>query len=80
MTIEKDESKTPLAVRIGRRVKAVRVMRGFTQKKTAALCNMSNQTLSNIECGKGVFNFTSIEKLEKVLHCTLILVPNEDLI
>lgn len=73
------EQKNELAVRLGRRVKAIRVLRGINQHELAALCNMSNQTISNIETGKGNFNFTSIAKIEKVLKCTLILVPNEDL-
>lgn len=79
MTNTKELTTAPLAVRIGRRVKAIRVLRGYTQKELAELCNMSNQTLSNIETGKGIFNFTSIEKIERVLACTLILIPNEDL-
>lgn len=41
---------------------------------------MSNQTLSNIECGKSDFRIGTLKVIEEVWQCTLILIQNEDLI
>lgn len=70
----------PTSQRIGRRVVAIRTMRKIGQKQLADMCNISNKTLSDLENGKSDFRISIIEKIEKVLGATLILVPNEDLI
>lgn len=65
--------------RIGRRVKAMRVLRGVTQAQLAEKTGMSTQTLSNLELGKVNCRLDTLRAVETALECTLILVPNEDL-
>lgn len=64
--------------RIARRVKAIRIERGLTQKELADRCGYSNTTISNIEQGRD-YKVSTLRKIEEVLQCTLIVVPNEDL-
>lgn len=81
MKAQKKENATmSVEQRLARRIKAIRVLRGYTQRELADLCGMSNQTLSNIECGKSDFRIGTLKVIEEVLQCTLILIPNEDLI
>lgn len=76
---KKDDAGMSIEMRLARRIKAIRVLRGYTQKELAAKCGMSNQTLSNIEGGKSDFRIGTLKVIEEVLQCTLILVPNEDI-
>lgn len=68
-----------LEQRLGRRIKAMRALRGISQHELADACHMSNQTISNIENGKSDFRIGTLREIEKVLNCTLLLVPNEDI-
>ena len=79
MSIEPQEPKLPTNIRIGRRIRAIRALRGMQQKELADITGISTQTLSRLEQGKTDFQFSTIEKIEKALNCTLILVPNEDI-
>ena len=74
-----NEGSLTLEQRIGRRIKAIRVLRGITQKELADATGMSNQTISYIEQGKSDFRIGTMNEIERVLKCTLILIPNEDL-
>ena len=74
-----NEGSLTLEQRIGRRIKAIRVLRGITQKELADATGMSNQTISYIEQGKSDFRISTLKEIEKVLKCTLVLIPNEDL-
>lgn len=64
--------------RIGRRMKAVRILRGLSQKELAEACGYSNTTICNIERG-GDYRVSTLHKIEEILECTLILIPNEDI-
>ena len=74
-----NEGSLTLEQMIGRRIKAIRVLRGITQKELADAAGMSNQTISYIEQGKSDFRIGTLKEIEKVLKCTLVLIPNEDL-
>lgn len=74
-----NEGRLTLEQMIGRRIKAIRVLRGITQKELADATGMSNQTISYIEQGKSDFRIGTLKEIEKVLKCTLVLIPNEDL-
>ena len=50
---------------LGRKIKQYRVLRGFTQEELAEKLNISQRTLSGIECGT---NFLSSNTLEKILE------------
>ena len=76
----KENAEMSVEMRLARRIKAIRILRGYTQRELADKCGMSNQTLSNIECGKSDFRIGTLKVIEEVLQCTLILIPNEDLI
>lgn len=76
---KKENTAISTEQRIGRRLKAIRILRGFSQKALADACSYSNTTVCNIERG-GDCKLSTLREIEKVLKCTLILVPNEDLI
>ncbi|HIS74516.1 TPA: helix-turn-helix transcriptional regulator [Candidatus Galligastranaerophilus intestinavium] len=50
---------------LGRKIKQYRVLKGFTQEELAEKLNISQRTLSGIECGT---NFLSSNTLEKILE------------
>ena len=50
---------------LGRKIKQYRVLKGFTQEELAEKLNISQRTLSGIECGA---NFLSSNTLEKILE------------
>ena len=68
-----------IEMRLARRIKAVRAYKGLTQKELADACGISNQTLSNIECGKTDFRIGTLKIIEEVLQTTLLTIPNEDI-
>ena len=75
---KKENAAMSVEQRIARRVKAIRILRGYTQKELAELCGYSNVTICNIEKG-GDYKISTLHKIEQVLQVTLILIPNEDL-
>lgn len=50
---------------LGRKIKQYRILKGFTQEELAEKLNISQRTLSGIECGT---NFLSSNTLEKILE------------
>lgn len=75
-----ENTEMSVEVRISRRVKAIRILRGLTQKQLAEKCGYSNATICNIESGHGDYKISTLHQIENALQCTLILIPNEDLI
>lgn len=81
MAIDFNELESvPIEVRIGRRIKAIRMLRDMKQTELAEKTGMSTQTLSRLENGQTDFHLSTIKAIEEVLKCTLLLIPNEDLI
>ena len=76
---KKENATMTTEMRIARRMKAIRILRGMTQKELADACGYSNATICNIEKG-GDYKISTLHKIEEVLQATLILIPNEDLI
>ena len=76
---KKENTAMSTEQRIGRRLKAIRILRGFSQKALADACGYSNATICNIERG-GDYKISTLHKIEEVLQATLIFIPNEDLI
>lgn len=76
---KKENAEMTIEQRIARRMKAIRILRGYSQKELADACGYSNTTICNIERG-GDYRISTLHKIEEVLQCTLILIPNEDLI
>lgn len=77
--MEENRNNVTLEVQVGRRVKALRVLRGYSQRDLAIACGLSNQTLSNIECGKSDFRLSTLRAIENVLQQRLLTIPKEDI-
>ncbi len=79
--VDFEELSQPVSIelRIGRRIKAIRALRGMSALQLAEATGMSSQTISHLENGKTDFKLSTIKAIEEVLHCTLLLIPNEDL-
>ena len=58
---------------LGRKIKQYRILRGFSQEKLAELLNISQRTLSGIECGN---NFLTSQTMDKILN-VLNISPDE---
>jgi transcriptional regulator with XRE-family HTH domain len=55
MTIKKE---------LGKKIKRIRILRGYTQEKLSELADISQRALSKIEIGE---NFVTVETLDKLL-------------
>lgn len=51
-------------------LKAIRVVRGYTQEEAAALIGVSADTLSNYERGKSYPDIPILKRIEKVYRTT----------
>lgn len=58
---------------LGRKIKQYRILRGLSQEKLAELLNISQRTLSGIECGN---NFLTSQTMDKILE-VLEIRPDE---
>ncbi len=58
---------------LGKRIKEIRIKRGFTQEKLAELVGVGERNLSKIECGD---NFVTASTLSKILSA-LCVKPKE---
>lgn len=56
---------------LGKNIKQYRILKGFSQEEFAEQLDISQQTLSRIECGK---NFLTAETLEKILNILSVKV------
>ena len=56
---------------LGKKIKNMRVKKGFTQEKLAELVNISQRTLSGIEIGENFLTAETLEKIIKVLDTNL---------
>ena len=72
-------NESSIEMRLARRIKAVRAYKGITQKELAEACGISNQTFSNIECGKTDFRIGTLKIIEEVLQTTLLTIPKEEI-
>ena len=57
----------------GKKIKQYRILRGYTQEQLAEMLNISQRTLSGIECGN---NFLTAQTMEKILE-VLEISPDE---
>ena len=58
---------------LGKKIKQYRLQRGYSQEKLSEMLNISQRTLSGIECGN---NFLTSQTLEKILEI-LKISPDE---
>ena len=58
---------------LGRNIKKYRTLKGFSQEEFSEKINISQQTLSRIECGK---NFLTAETLERVLSILSVKISD----
>lgn len=57
----------PARERLGRRVKALRLERGLSQRKLAMAVGMNNSDLSKMEAGTANFLFDRLERIASAL-------------
>ena len=53
---------------LGRKIKQYRILKGYTQEEFSELLNISQRTLSGIECGKNFLSSTTMDKILEVLN------------
>lgn len=82
---DKKERERDRAIRIGRIIRQARKAKGWTQRELGAKIGKSFGTISDIERGRGYFNFKTIEAISSVLDIPLHELtgeqpyePNED--
>ncbi len=53
---------------LGKRIKQYRILKGYSQEKFAELLNISQRTLSGIECGSNFLSSQTLDKIFEVLN------------
>lgn len=53
---------------LGRKIRQYRILKGFSQEKFAELLNISQRTLSGIECGNNFLSSNTLNKIFEVLE------------
>lgn len=76
---KKGNADQNMMAKLGRRIKAHRALQGISQKDLANRCNISTQTLSNLELGKSDFRISTVLMVEEVLNCRLLGIPEENI-
>lgn len=55
---------------LGKKIKHYRILRGFSQEKLSELLNISQRTLSGIECGNNFLTSQTLDKIFDILKIT----------
>ncbi|MFI3300669.1 MAG: helix-turn-helix transcriptional regulator [Candidatus Gastranaerophilales bacterium] len=55
---------------LGKRIKEIRMQKGFSQEQLAEMCDMSERNLSKIECGINFISANTLTNLTKSLNIT----------
>jgi XRE family transcriptional regulator, aerobic/anaerobic benzoate catabolism transcriptional regulator len=66
-----DESKNPLLVTLGERVRDLRARRGLTRKAVAQASEVSERHLANLEYGTGNASILVLQQVAGALQCSL---------
>ena len=66
-----EESKKPLLVALGERVRNLRAQRGLTRKAVAVAADVSERHLANLEYGTGNASILVLQQVAHALHCSL---------
>jgi XRE family aerobic/anaerobic benzoate catabolism transcriptional regulator len=66
-----EETKNPLLVALGERVRNLRAQRGLTRKAVAAAADVSERHLANLEYGIGNASILVLQQVAAALHCPL---------
>ena len=53
---------------LGKKIKQYRILRGLSQEKFSEMLNISQRTLSGIECGNNFVTSQTLEKMMEVLE------------
>ena len=65
------DSKNPLLVAVGERVRQLRSRRGMTRKATAHIAQVSERHLANLEYGLGNASILVLHQVAQALQCSL---------
>ena len=63
--------KTEIGQKLGKRIKYLRLQKGFSQEKLAEAINIATTSLSYVETGRGFMTLDTLEKLAKALQVDL---------
>ena len=63
--------KTEINIKLGKRIRYLRLLRGYSQEKLAEAIDIATTSLSYIETGRGFMTLATLEKLAKVLDVEL---------
>lgn len=62
--------KTNIKKLLGKKIKHYRILRGFSQEKLSEMLDISQRTLSGIECGNNFLTSQTLDKIFEVLNVT----------
>src|SRR5258706_13541617 len=66
-----EETKNPLLVALGERVRTLRARRGLTRKQAALAADVSERHFANLEYGIGNVSFMVLQQVATALQCPL---------
>lgn len=64
-------TKKEINIKLGNRIKSLRLQRGLSQEKLAEAIDIATTSLSYVETGRGFMTLPTLEKLAKVLGVEL---------
>ena len=76
MAMERLKEENDILIRLGKKIREVRILKNFTQMKLAALCNFEPSNISRLECGNTNPTFLILKKIADTLEVRIIdLIP-----
>lgn len=68
---DNDDTRAPLQVALGNRVRRLRARRGITRKLLAQIADVSERHLANLEAGDGNPSILILDQIARALDCSL---------
>ena len=76
--MERSKEEKEILMRLGKKIREVRIHKSFTQMKLAALCNSESSNISRLERGNTNPTFLLLKKIADILEVQVIdLIPND---
>lgn len=66
-----------IKIRIGERIRELRIIKGFSQEKLALLSDLDRTYIPSIENGKRNISITVLERISKALDMSISELTNE---
>ena len=74
--MDRSKEDKDILIRLGNKIREVRIIKNFTQMKLAALCNFEPSNISRLECGNTNPTFLILKRIADILEVRIVdLIP-----